>query len=207
MSSRIEKMPGGLRLSGNKRNPALELRLGENDTREGGVALLEYIDTYLRKTKARLRDNETMAYGSWAIRFLARGDALLVHEYSPTPGNPTIVGASTAMTLWKLQLSACAKWGSLHLPPMLHQLVGVTVGVEEGEPLEGSRYEAPPHMSGWMLSTDRYNGDINTVRTVHLIHILTLRFDIGQFMALGPDFFFRKTAEGYFEVGKEEEEG
>lgn len=59
-------------------------------------------------------------------------------------------------------------------------------------------------VSGWILSTDRYNGDINTVRTVHLLHTLTVRFDLGRFLGLGPGLFFRKTAAGYFEVGKEQ---
>ena len=57
-------------------------------------------------------------------------------------------------------------------------------------------------MSGWYLSTDRYNGDVKTMRTVHLLHVLTLRLDLARFVALSPDFFFRKNAEGRFEVGR-----
>ncbi len=74
-----------------------------------------------------------------------------------------------------------------------NQLVAVSEGVLEGDLVEGVRYNSPEHMSGWWLTTEKYNGDINTIKTEHFYHLLEKRPDLVKYLALPYGFrFFQK---------------
>lgn len=77
-----------------------------------------------------------------------------------------------------------------HLPEP-DQLVVISDGVYEGDVVEGVRYPAPEHMSGWWLTTNRYDGDVNSLKTVHFHHIAETRPDLSIFLRLpfGYRFF------------------
>jgi hypothetical protein len=51
-------------------------------------------------------------------------------------------------------------------------------------------------MSGWYLSTDRYDGNARSLRTIHAYHVVLARPDVARFLALEPGFFFRGSALG-----------
>jgi hypothetical protein len=80
--------------------------------------------------------------------------------------------------------------GDEHLPKP-DQLVVISDGVFEGDIVEGVRYPSPQHMSGRWLTTDRYNGDIKSLRTVHFHHVTESRPDLMGFLKLpfGYRFF------------------
>jgi hypothetical protein len=71
------------------------------------------------------------------------------------------------------------------------QLVVISDGVFEGEPLEAARYPSPDHMSGWWLTTDKYNGDVNTLRTEHAFHLCEKRPEVVKYLSLPYGFRFR----------------
>lgn len=81
------------------------------------------------------------------------------------------------------------------LPIANEQLVVISDGVFEGSLVEGTRYPSPEHMSGWWLTTEKYNGDVSTLRTEHFYHILEKRPDLVRYMAL--PYGFRFFQEGY----------
>lgn len=82
------------------------------------------------------------------------------------------------------QKECCAFYDADFSPLDEEQLVVISDGVYEGEPVEGVRYQSPDHMSGWWVTTDKYNGDTDSLKTVHFSHIKEKRPDIAIYMAL-----------------------
>ncbi|WP_207221120.1 immunity protein Imm33 domain-containing protein [Pseudoduganella lutea] len=74
--------------------------------------------------------------------------------------------------------------------PRSDQLVVISDGVYEGDAVEGVRYPSPEHMSGWWLTTDRYDGDIKSLKTVHFYHIAQFRPDLNDFLGLAFGYRF-----------------
>jgi hypothetical protein len=190
--------------------PRIVVPLTADDEGAAARELVQYIARYQADSKAMIRAGQSMAYGVRMIWFHAAGDKLVIHEPSGADADERVPGARTAMQLWSAQAAECARWGSQFLPPRPNQLIAVSAGVEEGDPLEGIRYEAPAHMSGWYLSTDRYDGDVRSMRTVHAYHVVLARPDVARFLALEPGFHFRGSALGDAdtptEVGRSEDD-
>lgn len=91
----------------------------------------------------------------------------------------------------KQQLQECKKFDTTPVLLDDNQLVVVSEGVLAGDPVEGVRYPSPKHMSGWWITTDKYNGDISTLTTEHAYHILERRPDLAKYMLLPYGFRFR----------------
>jgi hypothetical protein len=80
--------------------------------------------------------------------------------------------------------------------------------VREGDHVEGVRYPSPEHMSGWWITTDRYDGDIKSLTLHHLHHLVQWRPDIAPYLALpfGYRFALRDGEHVWFdEVAANEE--
>ncbi|WP_407477514.1 immunity protein Imm33 domain-containing protein [Acinetobacter baumannii] len=91
----------------------------------------------------------------------------------------------------KVQKECCDHYEEKFFPVELDQLVVVSNGVLEGEiPIEGVRYRSPKHMSGWWLTSDKYDGDIETLKNIHFTHILEKRPDLAIYMALPYGYRF-----------------
>jgi hypothetical protein len=83
------------------------------------------------------------------------------------------------------QQECCEHYGARYQPVKYEQLVTISQGVYEGnKPVEGVRYPSPSHMSGWWLTTDEYDGNINSLVTVHFQHIVDKRPELALYMAL-----------------------
>jgi hypothetical protein len=95
------------------------------------------------------------------------------------------------------QLELCKQHNVKPLIPTIDQMVVISEGVFEGDLTEGTRYPSPNHMSGWWITTDRYNGDSTSLRTEHLQHIVEKRSDLLKYLAL--PYGFRFFQRGYKE--------
>ncbi|WP_215397034.1 immunity protein Imm33 domain-containing protein [Rheinheimera oceanensis] len=83
------------------------------------------------------------------------------------------------------QRECCEHFGAQYKPVDENQLVAISKGIYEGvTPVEGVRYPSPPHMSGWWLTTDEYDGNIGSLVTVHFKHIIEKRPELALYMAL-----------------------
>ena len=89
------------------------------------------------------------------------------------------------MNLSENQKACCEHYKTDFIPPTQEQLVTISEGVLEGaHEIEGVRYPSPDHMSGWWLTTDLYNGDVGSLKTVHFSHIEEALPQVSQYMAL-----------------------
>jgi hypothetical protein len=93
------------------------------------------------------------------------------------------------------QRECCEHYGAQYQRVDQSQLVTISKGIYEGvTPVEGVRYPSPLHMSGWWLTTDEYDGNIDSLVTVHFKHIIEKRPELALYMAL--PFGYRFTLGG-----------
>jgi hypothetical protein len=85
----------------------------------------------------------------------------------------------------------CERLHAEFRPPSPDQLVVISVGVLEGDGgVQGVRYPSPEHMSGWWLTTSRYDGNPDSLKTIHACHVMNARPELAHLMALPYGFRF-----------------
>ena len=93
--------------------------------------------------------------------------------------------------LKEIQGKCCSHYEAKPDFVLASQMVVISKGIYEGVvPVEGVRYASPKHMSGWWLTTDEYDGDINSLNTVHFKHVVEHRPELAIYMALPVGYRF-----------------
>jgi hypothetical protein len=171
-------------------HPEILVEFGDSELMAEGKAFLRCISDYVR-SGAKLRAGETMSYGYWATKFAeaAEEDLLETWEYNAA-ATDFMKGAGLTLRYWKDQNATCNKYGAAFDPPKADQLSVISKGVLEGLPVQGVRYPAPDHMTGWWITTDQYDGDINSLMNEHSYHVTAARPELAKFFALPAGFRF-----------------
>lgn len=173
----------------------------EPELRAGGREMLEILARYQIDTGTRIAAGEKVQHGYWMLEMHPDGGGGLEVWESTADGADFRPGADLTLRYWTEQHVICGRADTTFEPPSPAQKVSISVGVLEGQrPLEGVRYPAPPHMSGWYLTTDTYSGDIKDLRVEHLYHVTAKRPELARYLALPPGFRFNlsKTADEVF---------
>jgi hypothetical protein len=160
------------------------------------VSLADECREFIRFAAAYIEDGhpikpgETLGYGYWITKAVpdVKG-RLCFWEYAPD-GAEYVAGVSNTLRYWKDQHSVCGRASSLFCPPNAGQMVAISDGVFEGGDVQGVRYPSPAHMSGWWITTDRYDGNVSSLKTVHAYHLTATRPDLTQFLALAFGYRF-----------------
>ena len=171
----------------------IELQINDRSDVDDGVALVQTIVDYVESSKRMLKNGETFAYGFWLIRFDRGAERFSISEYS-SDASSFVRGADLAIRLWRDQHAVCRAFSAPFDPPRADQLVATSKGVHEGDVVQGVRYEAPEHMSGWYLTTGRYDGNVDSLMVEHLYHVLDRRPDLARYVALPPGYRFDTTS-------------
>jgi hypothetical protein len=176
---------GLLKLSGH------ELSATVNDLLLSGECqqFIEFVSAYITDGNA-VQANETFAYGYWLTKaVLAEDNRLEFWEYCPEAVD-FVFGVSNALLYWQTQHQICMKF-SANFEPIRHdQMIAISAGVYEGDPVSAVRYQAPSHMSGWYLTTGKYDGNIASLKVVHAHHVTAKRPDLAKFFALPCGYRF-----------------
>ncbi|CAM2986386.1 immunity protein Imm33 domain-containing protein [Komagataeibacter xylinus] len=111
------------------------------------------------------------------------------------PGYPTFgleeqSGVDACVTYREEQHATCRTVQATFTPPEPEQLIVIFDRVHEGDEVQGVRHASPPHMSGWWITTDRYDDDIASLKTVHACHVTTARPELARYLALPPRWRF-----------------
>ena len=89
------------------------------------------------------------------------------------------------------QIDCCKHYGADANFIRDDQLIVISKGIYEGKtPVEGVRYPSPNHMTGWWLTTDEYDGNTESLQTVHSYHVCEKRPDLAIYLALPFGFRF-----------------
>ena len=127
-------------------------------------------------------------YGYWPITLEARGSKRLELLELSHNGNRFVRGVTLVLTFWREQTRICEHFGKIFTPPRCDQLVGISHGVLQGKPVVGVRYNPDDLMSGWVIKTDLYDGNMDALTTEHLYHLTAKRPDLTKYLALPAGF-------------------
>ncbi|QEC80457.1 hypothetical protein FSB76_10130 [Mucilaginibacter ginsenosidivorax] len=94
------------------------------------------------------------------------------------------------MTVVSEQIKECQDQNSIPIFPLFNQMIVISEGVLEGDFVDAVRYPSPQHMTGWWLTTNLYNNDIKTLKTIHYHHLAFKRPDLIKYLALPFGFRF-----------------
>lgn len=181
-------------------HPELRLSIKNSVLLEEGKSFLRFVVDYLAQSNAKIKPGETLAYGYWLTKFELSGDGVLEVFESNSTATEFVDGAELALTYWRDQHAVCDQVSANFDPPRPDKKVAISTGVYEGDPVEGVRYPSPEHMSGWWLTTDRYDGNIKSLEIVHLYHVTATRPDLVRYLALPYGFRFRTSQAGPADV-------
>lgn len=181
----------------------VELTVSDRSWVEDGRALVGTIAAYVEGSGRRLKGGETFRYGYWLVRFEAMSRRLSISEYA-ADASRFVPGADLALRYWRDQHEVCDAAGAPFTPPRADQMVAVSDGVYQGDAVQAVRYRAPDHMTGWYLTTARFNGDVSTLTVEHIHHMTAQRPDLARYLALPPGHRFDTTGGGddvWFDAG------
>lgn len=171
------------------------------------IYVLKYVIDYIISEKVIVKPNEKIGFNSWMLKFVESNGFLEIYELD-SKAEDYQQGADFSLALLRDQRFICEKYDSRFLFPWSSQLVVISDGVLEGEPVQGVRYESAYHMSGWWITTDLYNGDVNSLKRIHLPELIARRPELGKFLALdnGMRFYVEDDFEEAFpDEGPEED--
>lgn len=162
---------------------------------EEAERFLKYASDYLLSSGKRIKSGETMAYGYWLVKFqgVASGDYLETWEYS-ADASTFVKGGDLTLSYWRDQHFVCGQHKAAFTPPRPDKLTVISAGVLEGLPVQGVRYPSPDHMAGWWITTDLYDGNIESLRHEHTYHVTAARPDLAKYLALPDGFRFNFSA-------------
>ena len=162
-------------------HPEISATVSSADLSAGCEHFVRFVAAYV-EGGARIRLGETLRYGYWLTRF--EGDEAVLTAWEHDIECAALHSVNLAVRYWKEQHATCEGAGAPFSPPRPDQLVVVSPGVFEGDPLEGVRYPSPEHMTGWWLTTARYDGKTESLRPEHCYHLTARRPDLAPYLAL-----------------------
>ena len=169
-------------------HPEVSATVSSADLRAGCEHFVRFVAAYV-ENGAHIRPGETLRYGYWITRFEGDEAVLTAWEHDIECVR-YVPGVNLAVRYWNDQHDTCEAVGAPFSPPRPDQLVVVSPGVFEGDPLEAVRYPSPEHMSGWWLTTGRYDGKTESLRPEHCYHLTARRSDLAPYLALPFGFRF-----------------
>lgn len=154
------------------------------------AVFLRHVIECLNSGDTALRGGETLAYGYWLTKLVDIDDYLEAWEHK-VDATEFVPGVTLTVTYWRDQHRVCELHRARFEPPRPDRLVVISAGVLEGDKdVQGIRYPSPEHMSGWWLTTSRFDGNTTSLKTIHAYHVTAARPDIAPLIALPYGFRF-----------------
>ncbi len=182
--------------SGLARRGQTEIKVSVNSEKllKDAENFLRFVAQYLEAENQRIIPKQTMNYGYWLVKFEQTNEGMLdVWEYD-SELRDFQHGGSLAIQYWRDQRAVCDKFNAAFDPPNAGRLTSVSEGVFEGRPVQAVRYNFGDPMSGWLIVTDQYDGDIESLKNHHTYHVTAARPDLAKFLALPCGFRFDQTS-------------
>jgi hypothetical protein len=178
-----------------------ELFLQNYIDKEGSLKLMEFVIEYIIKENVVLKNGETIAYGLWQLKFFLQEGYLHIYE-NTEDFTGWCSGVVNAVFHLEQQREICIQNNTISEIPSFNQGIAISPGVLEGDYVQGIRYPAPKHMSGWYITSYKYNGNINELKVLKVFELIRERKDILRYLALPVGFVFEigsETSKVWFE--------
>lgn len=171
--------------SGLSRLVGHELKLlKKNKLEQEYLRVLQYLINYILDEKPVIKNSQTISYYSWLIKVIKESSGYFAIFEANNDGSGFDEGADTGISIINEQEYECKKYNETPYFPTFNQKIAISKGVYEGLPVDAVRYPSPGHMTGWWITTDLYNNDINSLMVVHYYHVAFKRPDILRYLAL-----------------------
>ncbi len=165
---------------------------------EDYIYVLKYIIDYIVGQAPTIVDGQSIAFNSWILKFRLSKENHIYDLYELNQhGTEFVEGVDFSINLMRSQMVVCEKYDSKFKFPFLNQKVVISDGVMDDYPVEAVRYESPEHMTGWWITTDLYNDDVNSLKHVDLSELILKRPDLIKYLALQDGFRFFKSETDY----------
>ncbi|WP_299363360.1 DUF4261 domain-containing protein [Winogradskyella sp.] len=175
-------------------------------TEEDVKFVLDYIIEYFVDSNSQIKNGQTFGFGSWLLQFIFDREYIKLMELKDIDkeGNNLFqFSLSNSIKLYREQFSLCERYGLTPSIPRIGQKIALTTDVYDGSEVNAVRYDSPEHMSGWYLTSNDYDGDIDSLSIDYLFYVIKRRPDLAKFLALPSGYRFFLDAEGS-EVWKDE---
>lgn len=173
----------------------IRVKVSSPDLLGPAQTLLENLVYYTRETGRNLVHESTITYGFLTLKLIQTTDTLLdVWEYriNPQTEEGWHEGASQTLQFWVGFQELCTSIGAEWDPPHGTYSGFVSMGVVEGRlPVEGVRFASKPPDSGWVFTTDLYDGDIHTLKKIHLYDLVQAQPGLSRVVGLPKGYHFR----------------
>ena len=143
--------------------------------------IIDYIITHLNDSNRVINNNETFSCGSWLIQFIIENEYIKILELEDLDKNGNNIfdfSLSTTIRIYKEQFELCESKGVLPFIPRINQKIAISEDIYSGSEVNAVRYESPNHMSGWYLTSNNYDGEINSLKVDYLFYIIKRRGSI-----------------------------
>ncbi len=171
----------------------LRLEFGPTSSLAGLRDVLEFLFNYLSVPETDFKNGQTIQYGYWILMLKEEADFYSVYEFEPESIVQWVPGADRAASYWETQQKCCDEHNSKFRPPIMTAMAAISDGVDQGLPVEGIRYNAPFPMSGWYFTTKDFDGNIASLRIIHLYHLALKRPELIKYLALEPGYHFDQS--------------
>jgi hypothetical protein len=166
--------------------PFLDRALGD-----AAFRLAEVIANYLTNEQRILMAGETMSWATSVLRFDATASALSARAFN-VQREVFEDTADGVLAAWDEQVVTCEAASSCYVSTQLSELAAVSPDVEDGGLVEhAARYPIYHPNSGWWFFGRGYQGDLSSIRPVHVGHVVRNDPRVARYLALEPGFCFR----------------
>ncbi len=174
-------------------NKELKVRIEAGDL-DDYIKVLKYLIDYITTTQPVITAGQTISYQSWILKFVYGDDDSYILFEAASDGVSFVSGVENAIKVIAAQERQCNKYNVSCVFPTFDQKIVISKGVYEGLPVQAVRYPSPQHMSGWWITTDLYENNINSLLAVHYYHVAFKRPDVLKYLAL--PFGYRLSLDG-----------
>jgi len=157
--------------------------------------VIVYLLKYVLNHNPVIINEETISFHSWLLKFKEKGEYFDLWETSYN-GQEFVEGVDYAIRITYDQEDTCRKFNVIPVFPTFSQNIVISKGVYDSLDIEAVRYESPSHMTGWWLTTDLYDDNIESLMNVHFYHIAFNKPEILKFLALPFGYRFYLSDKG-----------
>lgn len=157
--------------------------------------IIDYILNYVKSEEKKILNNETIGVGSWILKFVFSDDYIEIHELKDIVNGENIYEFNLDYIIRFIneQQNIARKYNVKLDIPRIGQKIAFSKEICEGSEINAVRYIAPEHMSGWYLTSNSYNGDINSLQVDYLYFLLKKRPDLAGYLSLPFGYRFFKS--------------
>lgn len=163
-------------------------------TDEGYFRVLNYLIDYFL-VESNIANEQTITFHSWLLQLRKVTGRYYDLWEVKSDGDGFIEGVDYSLQVVNQQEEECRKQGVKPIFPTFGQKVVISKGVYDGYDVDSVRYPSPDHMTGWWVTTELYDDDIETLMIVHYFDIAFKRPDILKYFALPFGYRFYMTKE------------